>query len=190
MEEGNACQSGKWWVKYGSEIVVLRWVLTIIGICCCLQYLLFGIIGVVRGYSTHGLWSLWLLLLGIVPVFAVPRFKGLLSIPLIMVTYLIILHVLFTGQLKHMKAGHEYSRQGQYQEALREFTLASSSEAWYLRLNHRYSSFDERILLKIARTSGKLGDLDKAREVYQLLIDRYPKSKYVEDAKEALQNLE
>ncbi len=190
MKEENACQSEKWWEKYSSEIVMIRWVLTIIGICCCLQYLLFGIIGVVRGYSTHGLWSLNLLALGVVLMFPVPRFKGLLSIPLIMVTYMIILYILFMGQLKHMMAGGEYSRQGQYQEAMREFTLASSSESWYLRLNYRHKPFDELILLKIARTSSKLGDLDKAREVYQLLIDRYPRSKYVDDAKESLQNLE
>lgn len=155
-----------------------------------MQFLTFAFIGIVRGYSMQPQWSFRVSLFGAPLVFLVPRCKPLLFLPLTLTIYFGILTFLAAGRMNHRRAGYEYSWNGQYQAAMKEFENASESKRWYLRMSLFSKSHEDMVLLQIARTSCQLADFDRARDAYKRILNRYPDSKRTTLTKEYLQKLE
>jgi len=185
------CQSENLWMKYSSIILPIRWGLTFIGICCCLQFLAFSFIGIARGYSMQTNWPFTVFLFGAPLLFiGIPLWKPLFFLALVVPTYLVILFSIFMVRTGHIEAGDEYYKNGQYQAAMKEFENASESKRWYLRMYSFVNSFESAVLLQIGRTSCQLADFDKASDTYKLIINRYPSSRDSTRAQKYLQDLE
>lgn len=158
--------------KPGRALLIVRWVLIFIGLCCFLQFIVVGIIGVVRGYSVQGFWSSFVMYSGASFVLLLtPRRskefkkKSIFYLVSIMIMYSVLIR---GAQGDHYKRGEEYYTQGRYQKALQEFK--KETQTWYLRLDYNHN--ESRAMLLMAETYCQLADFDKARETYKLILRR------------------
>lgn len=162
-------------------------VLLYIGFCCCLQFWVVGLIGVLRGYSVQGYLSFYILMGAFLYVIFL---SGLLS-----ARHMIILNfacltvicslILFWPKGRYLKRADDHYKQGQYQKALKEFK--KETRTWYLRLT--YNPHEGRAMVQMAQTYCQLEDFDKARDIYRLTIDRYP-GRHGDRAQNRLERLE
>jgi len=158
--------------KQVSPLFIIRWVLIFIGLCCCLQFIVVGIIGVVRGYSVQGFWSSFVMYGGtLFLLLLTPRRskkikkKAIFCFVPIMIMYAILIR---KPQGDHYRRGEEYYAQGRYQKALQEFK--KETQTWYLRLDYNHN--ESIAMLLMAETYCQLADFDKARETYKLILRR------------------
>lgn len=148
-------------------------VLIYIGLCGCLQFLIVGLIGVLRGYSVQGFWSEWIMLGSFFCLLflAPPQKEKRKNV----IFYIIVFTLMYSSivgiaQMRYERLGKEYYEQGRYQEALKE--LKKEIQTWYLRL--KYNTDEDNAMELMAKTYCQVGDFDKARDTYNLIIHRYP----------------
>lgn len=172
MERENEDISQKASKKHVSPLFILRWVLIFIGLCCCLQFIVVGIIGVVRGYSVQGFWPIQIMFAGVLFLLLLaPRRskeikkKAIFYLAIFMIMYAVLIR---KPQGDHYKRGEEYYAQGRYQKALQEFK--KETQTWYLRLDYNHNAPSAMLLM--AETYCQLADFDKARETYKLILRR------------------
>lgn len=172
MERENEDISQKASKKHVPPLFILRWVLIFIGLCCCLQFIVVGIIGVVRGYSVQEFWPSFVMYSGASFVLLLtPRRSKKIKINVIFgfISIMIMYSALIMGaQGDHYRRGQEYYAQGRYQKALQEFK--KETQTWYLRLDYNHN--ESSAMLLMAETYCQLADFDKARETYKLVLHR------------------
>lgn len=156
-----------------------------LGLACYVQFFLVGAIGVLRGYSVAGLWPTWTVLVGLgcIAVSGRAMRRGWSWLIIAMLLTPSLGHYLPQGD--HAALGTALYEQGRYREALSEFEKETGT--WYLRLTYNYK---ERSAAEgIAKTYCQLEEFDKARDMYKLIIARYP-GFWGDGAKEYLDKLE
>jgi tetratricopeptide (TPR) repeat protein len=161
--------------------------LAFIGICCCLQFLIVGLIGVIRGYTTNTILSDVIFVVGlffILPYY--PRQKRP-DICIYFISFMIVYTSLIgLSQGRYIKKAEAYYSAGQYQQALQ--TYEKEVQTWYHLLKYNYH---ERIAMNmIAKTYCQLEDFDSAHDTYNLMLDRYSGEYYAGLAQERLVKLE
>jgi tetratricopeptide (TPR) repeat protein len=142
-------------------------VLLCLGVVCCLQFLIFGVVGVVRGVSVQSWVPIWILIAGLVllmPFSARHRWASFLS------SFCLIVYALVAiNQGKYQKQGEELYDTGKYEEAMVEFRR--EIDTWYLRLqfNHKEAAS----LYRIAECQSQLEQFAEARETYREVEENY-----------------
>jgi pentatricopeptide repeat protein len=170
---------------YKSMLMKCNYCVMLIGVICFLETLLTGVIGVVRGYSMQGYWHFF----GLACIVCIGYCMFLSQYRRSIMSYAFFamaMYCLVIGlpQGHYLAEGKEYYEKGMFQEALGEFE--KETQTWYLRLKY---NLDERIAMTMmARTYCQLKKYDKAREIYELIISRYP-GFYAEQAKEQIDKL-
>jgi pentatricopeptide repeat protein len=148
----------------------------IAGIIGCAQYFAVGIIGVIRGYSIQSFAPLYIALISMLTILMIcairknnlSRWKQ--NVLVIFACSPIYCYCLIgIQQGKYSMKGKEYYRQGQYSESIQYFRKVT--ETWYLPLV--YNNSEDSSLTKMADAYCQLGNFDKAREIYQLVQQRY-----------------
>lgn len=131
------------------------------GMACLLQFLVFGLVGVIRGYSVQSLAPIWVALVGVVllmPFDARSRWAGFLSSLCLLVFALVGI-----GQGKNHKEGEKLYEAGKFEEAMVEFR--QEIDTWYLRLKFNYH--EGQSLFRIAECQSQLGRFDEALKSYR-----------------------
>ena len=172
-------------IKKAKKKLILK-LLAFIGTCCLLQFFIVGPIGLIHSQSAEKVSDVIFIvgLLFILPYYPRKR-RPLICINF--VSFMIIYTLLLTWcHGYHAKRGGAYYYQGQYQEALQSFK--KETQIWYLRL--RYNYHERKAIKMMAETYCQLEDFDSARDTYNLMIDQYPGTSYVDLAQERLDNLE
>lgn len=171
-----------------STLLTLRRVLIFIGLCGCFQLLVVGLIGVARGYSVQGFWSEWIAIASVFCLIflAPPQKENRKNV----IFYIVIFTLMYSSlvgiaQNRYKKLGKKYYEQGRYQQALEEFK--KETQTWYLRL--KYNPHEDSAMEMMAKTYCQLQDFDKARDIYKLIMRRYPRF-YGGRAEEYLESLE
>lgn len=153
------------------------------GIGCCLQFFVFGVVGVVRGYSVQSWAPVWICLAGIallIPYQARRKGASFLSS-----FCLIVFALVGIGQGGHQEEGEKLYDAGKYEEAIIE--LRREIDTWYLRL--RFNYHEAASLFKIAECQSQLGQFEKARRTYREIEDKF-RGYYQERAKAAGETME
>lgn len=172
----------------GSSIIVLS---TAIGICCILQFFVVGIINIIRGYSIETYLPSKILLVGVVAFivisFRYPKKSANVSFFIYTVSFAIIyMSLISLSQGRYIEEAERYYNSGQYQLALQ--TYEKEAKTWYHLLKFNYH--ERKAMNMMAKTYCQLEDFDSARNIYNLMIDRYSKEFYGERARESLEQLE
>jgi tetratricopeptide (TPR) repeat protein len=155
-------------------------VLGIIGIVCFLQYIFFGIYGIIAGHSVQNDMTS-----RIFPAFLL---AGLIKKHQIVSICLIVSGV-FLLELSHyaeysipdkcIEQGKISYNQGEYETALDNYKRASEKYTWYLRFFNTSQHYQAKALWGICRTYIKTGEIDKAKEVYNFARQQYPEQPYI-----------
>jgi tetratricopeptide (TPR) repeat protein len=149
----------------------LRLFLIITGTLCCLQFIIVGFIGVIRGYSVQSSWPHYIVWAWVICAILMHG-RGIklwgFTVPAVMVIFIIIPMMLVDG--KHYYKGSEYYRQDKYDLAINEFR--KEAEPWYRRLD--YNMHEDSAFFEMAGSYYRMGNYDKAREIYLLIQQRYP----------------
>ncbi len=145
-------------------------VLMVIGAISLCMSVAGSAIGIFRGYSMQGAWVTIAIFFGLVCFMiagmSIRRVYLLSSAGLIMVLFS---QVWGRQGKNYMRGQMDYSL-GQYEQAVQHFR--AETQTWYLRLVHNQS--ESGAMEALAKTYFKLGQYDKARETYELIIQRYP----------------
>ena len=80
---------------------------------------------------------------------------------------------------EHIEEGKIFYNQEQYEKAMKYFKKASETYTWYLRFFNTYQYYQRQSLLWVSKTYIKTGELDKAKEVYELAIHQYSEGGYI-----------
>ncbi|MCE5187336.1 MAG: tetratricopeptide repeat protein [Planctomycetaceae bacterium] len=145
-----------------------------IGIVCCLILVISSLIGLIRGYSIQNTYLLWLLP---IVILCVPfRVRKGRSAFITWFFWLVVYAQLFTGivQGRHYRAGLTFYNQGAYRGAIEEFE--KETQLWYLKLGVNVSQ--PHAMLMLAKSYYQVGDFDKARDTYKLVVIRYSGTAY------------
>jgi pentatricopeptide repeat protein len=150
--------------------------LLIIGVIGCAQYFVVGIIGVIRGCSIQSdlpLCVAFISMFTILMICAV-RNKSLARwkqnvLNVIALSPIVCYSLIIIQQSTNSANGTEYYLKGQYAESIQYYRKAT--ETWYLPFV--YTS-EGSSLIFMADAYCQLGNFDKAREIYQLIQQRYP----------------
>ncbi len=153
------------------------------GMACFLQFVVFGLVGVIRGYSVQSFAPIWIALIGVVllmPFGARDKWAG----------SLFSLCLLFFGlgsipQGENQKEGEKLYEAEQYEEAITRFR--QEIDTWYLRL--RFNPHEGQSLFKIAECQAQLGRFEEARKSYREIEENF-RGFRKDRAREAGQTLE
>jgi tetratricopeptide (TPR) repeat protein len=138
-----------------------------VGLACCLQFLVFGVVGVVRGYSVQSWIPQWLLLAGfliLIPFSWKHRMASLMTSGMLLLFALVSL-----SQGKHAQRGEELYEAGKYGEAIVEYR--KEIDTWHHRLmfNHREAA----CMFGIAECHSQLEQFADARDTYVEMTRRF-----------------
>jgi len=140
---------------------LLKKIILTIGIACCVQFILFGIIGVVRGFSVQSWTPAWVLLIGVFIMLPFRQFSYLSS------GMIIVLSLISINQGKYQTRGDDLYDQGQYTAAMSQYR--KEVDTWYLRLRYNYN--DGPSMLGLAKCCAQLGQFEKSRETYAKMVE-------------------
>lgn len=135
---------------------VVLWV----ALACCLQFLVFGLVGVVRGYSVQSWIPSWVLLAGFVLLIPISLKHKRVSI--LFPALLILFSLVGMSQGKHEEQAEALQEKGKHEEAIGEFR--KEIDTWYHRL--RFNSHEATSLFGIASSHAQLEQFEEARETY------------------------
>lgn len=145
----------------------LKRMILALGSVCLLQFLICGIIGVVRGYSVQSWIPIWVGLAGVVLLIPFQaRHNGTSYLSSL---FIIIFALVGIGQGKHKTEGEKLYEAGKHEEAMSEFR--QEIDTWYLRLQYNYHEAPS--LLLIAQCQSQLGRFDEAREAYREIEETF-----------------
>jgi pentatricopeptide repeat protein len=140
------------------------------GICCCLQFLIIGLIGVVRGYPIESYLPFHIMLIGSI----ILVFLGLTSKKSIVWVLgffsLICPSIIENQQTSYHIKGEEFYAHKQYEEAIKEFR--KETETWYLRF--AYNAYEVPALNRMVKSYCQLGDFNEALNILSLIAKRHP----------------
>ena len=142
------------------QVSGLKRVVPWVALAFCLQFLVFGLVGVVRGYSVQSWIPSWLLLAGFILLIPISLKHKLVSI--LFPALLILFSLVGMSQGKHQKRGETLQEEGKHEEAIVEFR--KEIDTWYHRL--RFNPQEATSLFGIASSHAELEQFDEARETY------------------------
>ncbi|OPZ99422.1 MAG: hypothetical protein BWY71_00989 [Planctomycetes bacterium ADurb.Bin412] len=165
----------------------IRLFLTIIGFACILQYFVVGIVNVIRGYSIGTYLPFIILMVGSIVFLCLGiKYPKKHSIYSVTVSFALIYYSLISiSQGQYSKKAEGYYKAGQYQQALQAYE--KEAHAWYHLLSYNYH--ERAAMYKIAEAYCQLEDFDKARNTYELVIERYQGEFYAGQAQKRLAEL-
>ena len=131
-----------------------------IGLACCLQFLVFAVVGVARGYSVQSWAPHWVMIVGIFLVMPFSRKHAMVSF--LSSGLLILVALISTSQGQHQERGDELYEAGRYEDALAEYR--QEIETWYLRLTFNYREASS--MFGVAECHSQMEQFGKARETY------------------------
>lgn len=138
-----------------------------LGLACCFQFLIFGLVGVVRGYSVQSWAPAWIFLAGFFLLLPFQsRHKGASFFSSLC---LIVFAVSGASQGRHQKRGEELYKAGSYEEAMTE--LRREIDTWYLRLTFNHN--EAASLYQIAECQSQLERFGEARETYRKIEETF-----------------
>ncbi len=137
------------------------------GLVCCLQFLLVGAVGVMRGSSVQSWTPAVIFLMG--AFLLIPFHRRHKGISFLSSLCLIVLAVVGASQGRHQKRGEELYEEGKYEEAITE--LRQEIDTWYLRLKYNYHEAPS--LFQIAQCQSQLGRFEEARETYREVEEKF-----------------
>jgi pentatricopeptide repeat protein len=148
----------------------------IAGIIGCAQYFVVGIIGVIRGYSIQSnipsciafISAFTILMICAVRNKSLARWKRNV-LKIIALSPIICYSLIMIQQSTNSVKGTEYYLKGRYAESIQYFR--KETETWYLPFVYTNKGSS---LTFMADAYCQLENFDKAREIYQLIQQRYP----------------
>lgn len=160
----------------------LKKALFLIGLICCIQFFIIGILGAARGYSIQSYVPSYISQLGILILLCIGPIDVKKSFAIS--TMLIYICIIGMPQGRYDKNGQLLYKQKNYLGALKEFE--KECETWYLRLKYNYH--EETSLFGIAKCYSQLEEFDKAKLTYEKMIRQFD-DYYKKRAEESLQTL-
>lgn len=158
---------------------VLLWV----GLACLLQFLVFGAIGIARGYSIQSWAPLWIMLAGVMLLMPFSRKKGLVSI---LPSAFILLYALVSlSQGRNKDKGDELYEAGKFADATVEYR--EEIDTWYHRLYYNHEEGPS--MDGIARCQSQLEQFGEARGTYAAMTSML-RGFYKKRAEDALTTLD
>ena len=150
------------------------WVWLAVGIGCAAPVMVVAVMGMARGHTTvTRLWFVPLAILVIGELLVLRGTGGKTRIyAAIFYNIFVVAYVLFPVlvQGRYGAKGKEHYRRGQYEDALEDFE--NEAGAWYLRW--QYNRHEAKAMAMAAKSHCQLGNFDEAREIYWLIMERYP----------------
>lgn len=137
-----------------------------VGIACLLQFLVFGAIGVARGYSIQSWIPAWVMIGGIILLIPFSR-KHVVASFLSSFT-LIVFSLVSISQGDHQREADKLYDTGAYAEAMTEYR--KELDTWYLHLS--YNHREGPSLDGIAKCQSQLEKFTEARETYDTMVSR------------------
>ncbi|MBN1345540.1 MAG: tetratricopeptide repeat protein [Phycisphaerae bacterium] len=155
-----------------------------LGVICCFQIVIAGLVGVVRGYSVQGYWPIGILFAGMVLIMV----SGQVHLHPRHGTWFVVVCLAVTNLPRggqHAEQGDTLFKQGRYREAVPEYEKELNT--WYLRLTYNYH--EAHASEQIAKGYCELEQFDKARAMYRRIMAMYP-GFYGDRAKDYLDELD
>lgn len=165
--------------------------LILIGSCCFLQFLVVGVVNIIRGYTIATYLPHFILLLGCM-IFILLRFlyqgKQTINSLFSIIASIMLIYVssISISQGGHLEDAEEYYDNFQYQETVK--ACKKEAHTWYNLLRYNYRERNAMNLM--AEAYCQLEDFDNARNTYKLMIDRYSGEYYGDRAQDSLLKLE
>jgi tetratricopeptide (TPR) repeat protein len=160
----------------GKKIVYLAYFLFVVAVACCLILVIIGCVGVFRGYSVQSLIPAFFPLVLVLACVGVNRISMInpnrisLSVFNNVVFLIIICYSLFTCfQGWHYRKGLKSYQEGNYAEAAIEFE--KENQFWYHKVTPNLS--EPSSMQYLAQSYSQLEEFDKARNLYELSLNRY-----------------
>lgn len=166
--------------------------LIVIGSGCILQFIVIGVINIIRGYSIASylpvsIFLIGFLIFGVVLTLIYRKKRALSSFFSITASCLIMgICLISISQGRYLKEAEGYYNACQYQQALQ--ACEKEAGTWYhlLRYNHK----ERKAMNLMAETYCQFEDFDSARDTYKLMIDRYAGEFYGGRAEKSLEKLD
>lgn len=150
-----------------SRVSKLKRIVFWVGTVCCLQLLVVGAVGVMRGSSVQSWTPAVIFLVG--AFLLIPFHRRHKGVSFLSSLCLIVLAVVGASQGRHQKRGEELYEEGKYEEAITE--LRQEIDTWYLRLTYNHEEAPS--LLKIAQCQSQMGRFGEARETYRRIEETF-----------------
>jgi pentatricopeptide repeat protein len=162
---------------------LLKKTLFFMGLICCLQFFIAGMIGVIRGYSIQSYAPSYICMLGVLLLVSFNSKNYKVSCFCSFV--LLFSSAISIAQGHHLEKGNLLYKQKEFLDAIVEFE--KECHAWYLKLKYNYN--EGRSLSGIAKCYSQLGEFEKASLVYRKMIKQF-EGYNKNSAKESLADLE
>jgi tetratricopeptide (TPR) repeat protein len=159
-----------------------------IGVAGIGQYVVFAIIGVVRGYSVQSMTPTWVMMGGYILFLLASQFGSRkIQARSSMISSFCLIPYLVGGTLqgRYQTIGDEFYQQKNYPAAITMYQKEVNT--WYLRLGYNYN--EQTSWFGIAQAYCQLENYKQARETYQTLF-KMARGYYKERAQEELANLD
>ena len=177
--------------RYKANFKLMRTIISAIGIGCILQFFIVGVINIIRGYSIRSHLPVIILFAGVFLIILFSqkqRKRPMIGSYYSLIASFAIIYISLIGLShgRYMKKAEGYYSRGQYVQALQ--ACEKEAQTWYNLLRYNYQ--ERKAMNMMAKAYCQLEDFDRARDTYNLMIDRYSGEFYGYRAQESLGELE
>ena len=131
-----------------------------VALACCLQFVVFGLVGVIRGFSVQSWIPSWVFLAGF--ALSIPLSLKNKVASVLFPIFLILFALAGMSQGKHQKRAEALQEEGKHEEAIVEFR--KEIDIWHHRI--RFNPHEAASLFGIATSHAQLERFEEAREIY------------------------